>query len=127
MHAAIRHLVKRYPNWKPEFGLPVNQEDLTGTLMAFDWISLDGLRRIGVDLTQDEWDGYLHCWQIVGHQLGIRDDMIPADNASAEAFAGDCATAVWGVRGRQSDDERADRIDSISIAGRISLTMRRGC
>jgi hypothetical protein len=86
MHAAVRHLIKRYANWKPEFGLPVNQEDLTGTLMAFDWISLDGLRRIGVQLTKDEWDGYLHCWQVVGHQLGIRDDMIPADNVSAEAL-----------------------------------------
>jgi len=86
MHAAVRHLIKQHPTWKAEFGLPVNQEDMVGTLMAFSWISLDGLRRIGVALTDDEWTAYLHCWQIVGHQLGLRDDMIPADNASAEAL-----------------------------------------
>jgi hypothetical protein len=86
MHAAVRHLIQKYPGWKDEFGLPVNQEDMTGTLMAFSWISLDGLRRIGVALTDDEWAAYLHCWQIVGHQLGLRDDMIPADSASGEAL-----------------------------------------
>jgi hypothetical protein len=86
MHAAIRHLVKKYPGWKAQFGLPVNQEDLAGTLMAFSWISLDGLRKIGVQLTPAEWDGYLHCWQIAGHQLGILDGMIPADSIAAEAL-----------------------------------------
>lgn len=87
MHAAVRHLITRYPLWKREFGLPVNQEDMTGTLIAFSWISLDGLKKIGVELTQEELDAYLHCWQVVGHQLGIRDDMIPADIASAEAVS----------------------------------------
>jgi hypothetical protein len=97
MHAAVRHLMTQYPGWKNEFGLPVNQEDLTGTLMAFSWISLDGLRRIGVALTAEEWDAYLHCWQIVGHQLGIRDDMIPVDNASAEALCGAIARRQFGA------------------------------
>jgi hypothetical protein len=98
MHAAIRHLVKKYPNWKqPEYGLPVNQEDMAGTLMAFSWISLDGLRKIGVELTQAEWDAYLHCWQIVGHQLGIRDDMIPADNGAAEALCQAIARRQFGA------------------------------
>ncbi len=97
MHAAIRHLIKHYPLWKPEFGLPVNQEDLTGTLMAFSWISLDGLNKIGINLTQEELDGYLHCWQVVGHQLGIRDDMIPADIASAEALANAIARRQFGA------------------------------
>jgi hypothetical protein len=96
MHAAVRHLVKQYPRWKTEFGLPVNQEDLTGTLMAFSWISLDGLRRIGVALTDAEWDAYLHCWQIVGHQLGLSDDMIPADNDSAAALCAAIARRQFG-------------------------------
>ena len=97
MHAAVRHLIKLYPGWKAEFGLPVNQEDLAGTLMAFDWISLDGLRKIGVTLTPEEWDGYLHVWQIVGHMLGIRDDMIPADNASGEALCQAIARRQFGA------------------------------
>ena len=97
MHAAVRHWIKRYPMWKPEFGLPVNQEDMTGTLMAFSWISLDGLQKIGVELTQEELDAYLHCWQVVGHQLGIRDDMIPADIASAEAVSKAIARRQFGA------------------------------
>jgi len=97
MHAAVRHLIKQYAGWKDEFGLPVNQEDLAGTLMAFSWISLDGLRRIGIALTDAEWDAYLHCWQIVGHQLGVRDDMMPADYASAEALCSAIARRQFGA------------------------------
>jgi hypothetical protein len=96
MHAAIRHLVQKYPEWRDEFGLPVNQEDLAGTLMAFSWISLDGLRRVGVSLTDQEWDAYLHCWQIVGYLLGVRDDMIPADVASGEALCAAIARRQFG-------------------------------
>ncbi len=96
MHAAVRHLIKQYPGWKSEFGLPVNQEDLAGTLMAFSWISLDGLRRIGVMLNDVEWEAYLHCWRIVGHQLGVRDDMIPADTSSAQALSTAIARRQFG-------------------------------
>ena len=97
MHAAVRHLIKRYPIWKPEFGLPVNQEDMTGTLMAFSWISLDGLNKIGIELSQEELNAYLHCWQLVGHQLGIRDDMIPADISSAEALCAAITRRQFGA------------------------------
>ncbi len=48
MHAAVRKLAAAAPAWKPEFGLPVNQEDLAGTLMSFSWIVLDGLDKLGV-------------------------------------------------------------------------------
>lgn len=97
MHAAIRHLVKGYPDWKSEFGLPINQEDLAGTLMAFSWISLDGLRQVGISLTHEEWEAYLHCWQIVGHLLGLRDDMIPADTAAAQALCQAIARRQFGA------------------------------
>jgi hypothetical protein len=86
MHAAVRHLAARSPAWRTEFDLPVNQEDLAGTLISFSWITIDGLKKIGIEISHEDQEAYLHCWQVIGHQLGIRDDMIPADMSSAEAL-----------------------------------------
>ncbi|MEP6715404.1 MAG: oxygenase MpaB family protein [Terriglobia bacterium] len=87
MHAAVRRLAPMAPGWKAEFGLPVNQEDLAGTLMSFSWISLDGLEKLGVELSDDDREAYIHCWNVVGHQLGLRDELIPANVACAKGLA----------------------------------------
>jgi ER-bound oxygenase mpaB/B'/Rubber oxygenase, catalytic domain len=103
MHAAIRRLAPTAPSWNPQYGLPVNQEDLAGTLMAFSWIALDGLDKLGYKLTDDERNAYLHSWLVVGHLLGICADILPADvNA-----AGDLAQAVAAHQFGPSDDGKA--------------------
>jgi hypothetical protein len=83
MHAAVRHLTQLAPEWKAEYGLPVNQEDLAGTLMSFSWIALDGLRRSGIQISPEDQEAYLHSWRVAGALLGIRDDINPEDMASA--------------------------------------------
>ena len=87
MHAAVRLLIAQYPGWKPEFNLPINQEDIAGTLLSFSSITLDGLERLGYALSTEEMEGYLHAWKVVGHILGIRPEMLPIDNADAGALA----------------------------------------
>lgn len=83
MHAAIRKLAPTAPSWNIQWGLPVNQEDLAGTLMAFSWIALDGLDKLGYPLTAEERRAYLQSWVVVGHLLGIQDNMLPADVEAA--------------------------------------------
>ena len=87
MHAAIRKLAPMAPNWTAQYGLPVNQEDLAGTLMAFSWVSLDGLQKLGIEIPDADREAYLHCWRVVGYLLGIREEILPKDIASAEALA----------------------------------------
>lgn len=87
MHAAVRHLAPRSPEWKAEYGLPVNQEDLAGTLLAFSFISLEGLRKIGITVTPADQEAYLHCWAIVGQMLGLQPSMIPVRMEQAQALA----------------------------------------
>ncbi len=87
MHAGVRCLIGQYPGWKPEFDLPINQEDLAGTLLSFSSITIDGLQRLGYVLTSDEIEGYLHAWKVVGHILGIRPEMLPLDYADASALS----------------------------------------
>jgi len=87
MHAAVRHLAPTSPDWKAEYGVPVNQEDLAGTLMAFSFICLEGLRKIGISVPPADQQAYLHCWRIVGHMLGLQPTMIPANMEEAEELS----------------------------------------
>jgi len=86
MHAAVRHLIGTHASWNPDWGTPINQEDLAGTLLAFSWIAVDGLRKLGYSLSDQDAEDFLYSWRVVGHLLGIRDDMVPAGIQSAETL-----------------------------------------
>jgi len=96
MHAAIRHLAPGSPSYKSEFGLPVNQEDLLGTMLSFSWIGVDGLDKIGVKLTPEDQEAYIHCWNIVGHLLGIHDELLPSNVTQAKMLADGIAAHQFG-------------------------------
>src|SRR3954470_3813794 len=96
MHAAVRKLAAESPDWKREFGLPVNQEDLAGTLMSFSWVVMDGLDKLGVSLSKSDREAYLHCWLVAGHLLGIRADLLPPDVESAGALSAAIARRQFG-------------------------------
>ena len=88
MHAAIRHLIladKTTPWDVQELGVPINQEDLLGTLMTFSWITLDGLAKIGSKLTPAEQQAYLEAWLNVGEHMGIEPALLPRTVAEAKA------------------------------------------
>lgn len=93
MHAGVRHQIRASKEWKEretEFGDPLgdplNQEDLAGTLMSFTWIMLDGLRKLGISVSETQGEAYLHCWKAVGHILGVHEDLLPDDLADAEVL-----------------------------------------
>ena len=87
MHAGVRFQIGSYKGWDPDWGTPINQEDLAATLMSFSWVILDGLRRLGFQLTADEQEAYLHSWKVVGHILGIRPEMLPETMVEAGSLA----------------------------------------
>jgi hypothetical protein len=97
MHGAIRKLAPTAPNWKPEYGLPVNQEDLAGTLMSFSWVAIDGLQKLGFALSDSEQEAYLHCWQVVGSLLGILPEAIPPDISAAQRLTKGIADHQFGA------------------------------
>ena len=86
MHAAIRHLILSDPKqqWPAEFGAPINQEDLAGTLMTFAWLTLDGLRKLEIKVEPEHAEAYLAAWQAVGRMMGIDETLIPASVSEAE-------------------------------------------
>jgi hypothetical protein len=101
MHAAVRHLILRRPeagnqpqtlarqlaqlDWKSEYGVPINQEDLAVTLMTFSHVVLRGFRTFGVGLSPEQEAAYVHCWNVVGHIMGIEQALLP-ENPGAASF-----------------------------------------
>jgi hypothetical protein len=79
MHAGVRHMCKTDPSWQMEWGEPINQEDLAGTLMTFSTVVLDSIERLGLPVTKDQEEAYFHAWRNVGHVMGIRAEVLPAD------------------------------------------------
>lgn len=88
LHAAIRHLIvtDKTAAWPADqLGVPINQEDLLGTLMTFTWLILDGLSRLGVRLTVTEQQAYLDTWLMVGALMGIEPQLLPKTIDEARA------------------------------------------
>lgn len=57
--------------WRKEWGKPIHQEYMTGTLMTFSYISLYGLQKLGVLLSDDDKKAYMHFWNVFGYVIGV--------------------------------------------------------
>jgi hypothetical protein len=114
IHATIRHLILRGPpeqatgriepaltagapanlqrallanGWDvPRQGLPCNQLELAYTLLTFSYVFLKGMRKLRMGLTQAQEEAYLHTWNVAGHVLGIRHDLMAHTMQDAAAM-----------------------------------------
>ncbi|MCC5928930.1 MAG: DUF2236 domain-containing protein [Cyclobacteriaceae bacterium] len=79
----LRHAVVRYftlkSEWNNDWGVPVNQEDMAGTNLAFSLIVLKGLEKFGFDISLDEKNAWLHAWKYIGFLLGIHEVLLTDD------------------------------------------------
>lgn len=68
--------------------LPNNQEELAYTLLTFSYVFLRSMRRLGIAFTPEKEKAYLHAWNVAGHYLGVRRElMVDAMEEAAELFA----------------------------------------
>ena len=84
LHASVRtRLSKR--GWDVEkYGVPVNQEDMVVTLLAFSYNVLIGVEFLkGSRVSEEEEGDYLHLWRYLGHLLGVRDEHNPCRSYAA--------------------------------------------
>lgn len=83
LHASIRYFLK-HPKYNPKgwdvekLGEPLNQEQLAGTLMSFSAMTIYGLKQLGIDLTDEEADAYVHTWNIIGYLIGVDPALYPS-------------------------------------------------
>lgn len=107
IHASIRYYIKQRKDalaWdSKEFGAPINQEDLAGTLMSFGPVILSGLKQLNIALTSDEKKAYMHCWKVVGYLMGIEDALLP--DTFQQGF--DLATKILKHQSAESEAGKA--------------------
>jgi hypothetical protein len=100
-----------------ERGLPSNQEEQAYTLLTFGFVPLRGMRTLGVGLAPADEEAVLHAWNVVGHLVGIRRELMVGTIHEAEALF-----AQMQRRGRAEQRERDPRP---ALAAALFRTMER--
>jgi len=83
MHAAVRYHIGQSGRWDAGLGQPINQEDMAGTNLAFSFIVIRGLRKVGIAVDHQDALAYLHLWKVVGWLMGVQTDLLPDDERAA--------------------------------------------
>jgi ER-bound oxygenase mpaB/B'/Rubber oxygenase, catalytic domain len=78
IHAAVRHFLIRSGQWDVEAdGVPVCQHDMVGALLIFSVLVVEGMRRLGISVTEEEAADYYYVWRVAGTMLGIPVEALP--------------------------------------------------
>jgi len=107
MHAAIRHLIlnapgqnevttvpgsfpdiaRKMPPWDvTQHGYPINQEHMAYTLLTFSHVVLRSFSKMKIEVAPEEAAAYLHCWNVVGYAMGVREDLLAMNLKEAECL-----------------------------------------
>jgi len=130
MHAAVRHLIKARDEltpgmWHSDWGTPINQEDLAGTLLSFSYVVADPLVRLGVRVSAPDVDAYLHLWNVIGHLLGVRDELLVRDVADAAALVDSIGRRQFAasLEGQELTRALLDLLDELTPLHRFDDTI----
>jgi len=79
LHGMVRRRLHDKPYWKPElWGVPVNQEDMMATLLAFSYNVLVGSEMVlGRPLSDEDQHAYMHLWRYIGWLMGVEEENNP--------------------------------------------------
>ena len=104
MHSYARLKIKEkteqwdYQNW----GEPINSWDMIATYTGFSLVFMQGLKKLGIIISNDEEKGLFHLWKYIGYLLGIPVDYLPNNRQQAvEQFY------WWTTIQDQGDDDSA--------------------
>ena len=86
MHAGVRTNVAPqvlgeagYEAFVTQYGVPVNQEDMAGTMIGFSLLVVDGLAKLGLGFSAEVAEDYYYVWRVFAHQMGLRYPGAPDD------------------------------------------------
>ena len=76
-HAMARFYLKNIPAINEMNEIPINQEDMAGTNLAFSYMAIRAMSKIGVRIPIDLANCYMHHWAVVSHLMGIEEALLP--------------------------------------------------
>lgn len=75
IHAISRYYINK--SWNSDWGVPINQEDMAGTNLAFSYIILLGMQQSGFTISDQEKEDFLFTWRYIGYQLNVQEELLP--------------------------------------------------
>lgn len=94
--------------------------------MTFSYLSVDGLRKLGIRLTKDERADYMAAWAYIGRRMGVDPALIPDGYRAGKRL-------TESIQSRQIDPSATSRrltaalipvLESKSLPGIPTATMR---
>ena len=84
LHALSRKHILKKTDWDAsKWGTPLNMWDMLATHLGFTEVFLVGLRKMGMEPTEEEVRGLFHFWKYVSYLLGIPLELLPSTEEEA--------------------------------------------
>lgn len=88
LHAAVRRYLTDKGDWDQErYQRPINQEDMAGTVLEFDYMVVRGLRRLGLIISRAEHEAMHYFWRYAGYLLGVDEALLTTTLEEQEVLA----------------------------------------
>ncbi|NOS92396.1 MAG: DUF2236 domain-containing protein [Cyclobacteriaceae bacterium] len=87
IHALSRYYIQKHPSWTMDWGVPINQEDMSGTNLAFSYVILLGLQQSGYILSEREKEDFIFLWRYIGYQMHLDEELLPSSFSEARQLA----------------------------------------
>lgn len=101
IHAYSRLRILLDTDWETsKWGVPINHWDMLATNLGFSIVFIIGLRRIGIQPSEEEVKGVLHFWKYVGYLLGIPLELLPDTEEQAIE-----SLYYWTMTQREGDQD----------------------
>ncbi len=113
LHAMVRRMITKSGRWQTEdWGVPINQADMVGTIMEFSLLLLEGARTMGFTISAEEAEAVVHLWRYSGYLGGVD-----------EALLEELSTEARGVRFAElvKLTQPGPDADSLSLAAALRL------
>lgn len=107
MHSYARLKIKeKGKDWDYEiWGEPINFWDMIATSTGFSLVLMQGLKKLGVKISEKEEAGVFHLWKYIGYLLGIPTEFLPENRQQAVE-----QLYLWSTLQDQGDE------DSVQLA-----------
>ncbi len=94
LHAAVRKIVREHlKEYETQYGVPVNLEDMLGTVMGFSYLVITGLQQLNIGLLDDQAEDLYYLWRVFAQMMGLHpkdqpdsSEYVPRNLAEAQLF-----------------------------------------
>jgi hypothetical protein len=125
LHAGVRRLVRRrLPDYEAQYGVPVNHEDMLGTIMGFSLLVIRGMQKLGIPLADEEAEDYYYLWRVFALAMGIHPPDAPTSTEYIPSSLTDADT-FYAAYARRHYRSAAENLEGVALS-RANLQMLAG-